>query len=715
MTNSTKKPSSTTSDWSFNFRSTNFNFYSDSDSDADSVNLDETRLLNDLDLSSREETVLYKPNPFSIAKINAASRIHGAGTGVVSRREPVKEKLSLKAKASQSNSKGNIIDGFKKQAERSQGQSQSINALRPGSVTSRCCAADEIVEGGAHAKSLTKAINCPSPVKTTISTKQRKSVPFRTLFPMSKTAIRPSRVQLSTARVSDAIDIGSRPPVGSSPALASVHEKLHHAVKFANAAAPCIPVCDSQSKPRSRQEQTHIPTQSQAASTPAPQILPHNDGHSHSFQDNDHRPEDDLVSSPVNAPNHETRQNLRLRALPTAAPTSPPSSHASMPKAALHTATGHDNQNNFPQAPQSALRLNNHNSRFRPQCGGPFSSPILPPFMQDNDNANARAVPRTLMPVPMPFSSPLKPSDPYIHTQSSASAGATPGSRAFASTCVLPSCAFDFASSFRAGLSRSGPGLQPQSQPSPQLQSKIGHFVKHDSQHKHSPQRQIRIGNVKQEEEHCVVSLEGMGGEHDKAHHGYMRPSPSWTTPHTNAASTIHTQALYAPPPNNPWITQEQGYPIDVDVDDYQEQNSSTRFLTNEATRQQSGSAPLFRYMQQCDSSDERDQKRVYDTQAWNYNNAHTQALKPRKRERLPSLPRTVSPSPSPAPLPRKRAQHHNDARRKPKVRNAKISNINTYAFAGSNRHEAQDEEWSTLPLKKAKTKMYASVSRPGI
>ena len=68
-------------DWAFNLR-TQF-FTSDSDdsgSEADDQelatgNIGANRLLiDDLDLSTREENVTYKPNPFSIAKINAAHR-----------------------------------------------------------------------------------------------------------------------------------------------------------------------------------------------------------------------------------------------------------------------------------------------------------------------------------------------------------------------------------------------------------------------------------------------------------------------------------------------------------------------------------------------------------------------------------------------------------------------------------------------------------------
>jgi hypothetical protein len=89
-------PLCTMSDWSFGFRSTNCFYDSDSDNNSDSdshqatsdtlVNTsgndrdqfkesEEAKGIRDLDLSCRdEEGVVYKPNPFSIAKINAAVR-----------------------------------------------------------------------------------------------------------------------------------------------------------------------------------------------------------------------------------------------------------------------------------------------------------------------------------------------------------------------------------------------------------------------------------------------------------------------------------------------------------------------------------------------------------------------------------------------------------------------------------------------------------------
>src|SRR6266540_2952313 len=63
-------------DWAFSLRSY---FYDSSDSEDDVAPSQPHKggmqtILNDFDLSSREEAVVYKPNPFSIAKVNAAYR-----------------------------------------------------------------------------------------------------------------------------------------------------------------------------------------------------------------------------------------------------------------------------------------------------------------------------------------------------------------------------------------------------------------------------------------------------------------------------------------------------------------------------------------------------------------------------------------------------------------------------------------------------------------
>ncbi|KAF5391406.1 hypothetical protein D9757_001979 [Collybiopsis confluens] len=73
--------------WAFNLRTRAYDSDSDADSDenpssSDTIpTSDQVKLLNDFDLSTRpEDAIQYKPNPFSIAKINAASRANQSST-----------------------------------------------------------------------------------------------------------------------------------------------------------------------------------------------------------------------------------------------------------------------------------------------------------------------------------------------------------------------------------------------------------------------------------------------------------------------------------------------------------------------------------------------------------------------------------------------------------------------------------------------------------
>lgn len=66
-------------DWSFNLRKFDPSAFDDSDFEDDvvhdkRVSPSATQAAQSFDLSTREESVTYKPNPFSIAKINAACR-----------------------------------------------------------------------------------------------------------------------------------------------------------------------------------------------------------------------------------------------------------------------------------------------------------------------------------------------------------------------------------------------------------------------------------------------------------------------------------------------------------------------------------------------------------------------------------------------------------------------------------------------------------------
>lgn len=122
-------------DWAFNLRSA-LPYYDTDDSDDElpqaSIS-EEAQLKIDLDLSSRQETVEYKPNPWNIAKINAASRSSASRPPEKTGKDEdessmINEPRKLKAP------KGQIVDAFKKQAERRLSVSAGVNGrvLVPG-------------------------------------------------------------------------------------------------------------------------------------------------------------------------------------------------------------------------------------------------------------------------------------------------------------------------------------------------------------------------------------------------------------------------------------------------------------------------------------------------------------------------------------------------------------------------------------------------------
>ncbi|KDQ60445.1 hypothetical protein JAAARDRAFT_205391 [Jaapia argillacea MUCL 33604] len=123
LCSASKKPPSSNSDWSLNFRGSGY----DSDDSSASTSptpecqTEDARLLHEIDLSIREDTAVYKPNPWSIAKINAASR------------PPVDPSKVAQGVAQHKTKAGGlrIVDAFKKQAEKPKGREK--NAIKLGS------------------------------------------------------------------------------------------------------------------------------------------------------------------------------------------------------------------------------------------------------------------------------------------------------------------------------------------------------------------------------------------------------------------------------------------------------------------------------------------------------------------------------------------------------------------------------------------------------
>ncbi|KAI0263091.1 hypothetical protein BC834DRAFT_889063 [Gloeopeniophorella convolvens] len=124
-------PKAADSIWSFNLRSDNPHDYSDYESDgsnlADNLPSDGTTLV-DQPLSEDTDTAAYKPNPWSIAKINAASRMpHESRLSGV---QNVNATGAVEKKSEKKKPQGRIVDLFDKQAK--QPPPSKGSGLRPG-------------------------------------------------------------------------------------------------------------------------------------------------------------------------------------------------------------------------------------------------------------------------------------------------------------------------------------------------------------------------------------------------------------------------------------------------------------------------------------------------------------------------------------------------------------------------------------------------------
>ena len=111
----------TDTDWSFSLRSAT-GFFDDADSDDETeeraskdagtsshISSNSSQTLQQIDLAAREDSAQYKPNPWSIARINAASRPRQPNTAL----KPVPENPAAKKLL-----QGAIVDAFNRQARK---------------------------------------------------------------------------------------------------------------------------------------------------------------------------------------------------------------------------------------------------------------------------------------------------------------------------------------------------------------------------------------------------------------------------------------------------------------------------------------------------------------------------------------------------------------------------------------------------------------------
>ena len=188
--------------WSRNLRTNNF---SDSDSDSDDSSptgrdsglgsssdrpppiSEDARLIKELDLSSRHDEAVFKPNPWSIAKVNAAARPQvGAAKGPQHAQSPASKR-----------STGNLEDAFKTQSLRPRDPS-ATSALKPMSaverVSSRIANATlprKGLETGAGSRGLIKQTSSRTQCTPAVSSNSTKSV-FPTAYMRRRQASTPS-------------------------------------------------------------------------------------------------------------------------------------------------------------------------------------------------------------------------------------------------------------------------------------------------------------------------------------------------------------------------------------------------------------------------------------------------------------------------------------------------------------------------------------------
>ncbi|KIY49550.1 hypothetical protein FISHEDRAFT_58418 [Fistulina hepatica ATCC 64428] len=150
------------SGWSFGFRSG----FDDGLSDGDEVEVhfdapcsdglsEEARQINEFDLSIRQDTVNYRPNPFSIAKINAAAREASSGA-----RTPIAKKTSASIPCNTKNTnrnKSSVQTTLSFMTQGAKSRVQSPYGLLPNALNSASDATHVSVNGFPSKPSLAQA------------------------------------------------------------------------------------------------------------------------------------------------------------------------------------------------------------------------------------------------------------------------------------------------------------------------------------------------------------------------------------------------------------------------------------------------------------------------------------------------------------------------------------------------------------------------------
>ena len=205
----------TDTDWSFSLRSAT-GLFGDADSDdnedhvgdagnSSHLSSSNSQMLQQIDLAAREDSAQYKPNPWSIARVNAASRPQQPNATV----KPVSEKPAVK-KIPQ----GAIVDAFKRQAQKPKATTNSsaqVNRLQTPSqepaLDSAIDALDDSVSPPARSPTSIAHITTPAvdpvpiPSQLRIPQEQHQEAPLLSFLP--EKTFPPSRSSQSTNRSSN--------------------------------------------------------------------------------------------------------------------------------------------------------------------------------------------------------------------------------------------------------------------------------------------------------------------------------------------------------------------------------------------------------------------------------------------------------------------------------------------------------------------------------
>ncbi|TRM63028.1 hypothetical protein BD626DRAFT_44875 [Schizophyllum amplum] len=216
------------SDWGFNFRQGYFHDSDDSDAGDEGAPKTETELIQEFDLGSRDEAgVKYKPNPFSIAKINAAAR------GATAPNKPVKAAVQRKQSTTKKGGASTIEQAFKIQATRSKPRQAVTSTVPPLSRPSTTRTTGPRNDGQSRTP-LSPFTNLQH------ASRPRKAVPARTNAPAASSSTAAILRATNQAHIPPQPALQNSPPSTQQAAPTAQGPVSPHASSLTSALAPTL-------------------------------------------------------------------------------------------------------------------------------------------------------------------------------------------------------------------------------------------------------------------------------------------------------------------------------------------------------------------------------------------------------------------------------------------------------------------------------------------